>query len=333
MAEWKKLIVSGSDAELNSLVVTDGITVGDNIISSSAAGTVLSGSFSGSFFGNITADLGLTGTDGGTGIVDLESENLVFATGSADAMDITISDNTATFTLNDATTTTKGISSFSNSYFNVSSGAVSISASAITETELNTSVAGTGLSGGGGSALSVVYGATSASAVQGTTNFTLSGTTNEIEITGTTSQPLGSGPSYTVGLPNNVTITNDLNVGNDVVITGDLTVNGTTTTIDTTNLVVEDKFILLASGSTSATDGGIVIQAASDGTGRALFYDSTETRWSLRNSLSGTATTATPEANIAAVVDVAGASHSDTATYQKNGNIKIEGTDIYIWAP
>lgn len=332
MAEWKKLIVSGSDAELNSLVVTDGITVGDNIISSSAAGTVLSGSFSGSFFGNITADLGLTGTDGGTGIVDLESENLVFATGSADAMDITISDNTATFTLNDATTTTKGISSFSNSYFNVSSGAVSISASAITETELNTSVAGTGLSGGGGSALSVDYGSTAGTAVQGNTSLTVQGTTNEIEVTGG-SITLGSGGTVTVGLPDDVTITNDLTVNNDVVITGDLTVNGTTTTIDTTNLVVEDKFILLASGSTSATDGGIVIQAAADGSGRALFYDSTETRWSLTNSVSGTATTAAPEANIAAVVDVAGASHSDIATYQKNGNIKIEGTDIYIWAP
>lgn len=58
-------------------------------------------------------------------------------------------------------------------------------------------------------------------------------------------------------------------------IEGDLTVNGTTTTINTTNLLIEDKYILLASGSTSGNNGGIIIQSGSGATpsGFAYFLD------------------------------------------------------------
>ena len=46
MARWKKLIVSGSDAELNSVSVDTSISVGDNqTIDETAELTVLSGSF------------------------------------------------------------------------------------------------------------------------------------------------------------------------------------------------------------------------------------------------------------------------------------------------
>ena len=44
-----------------------------------------------------------------------------------------------------------------------------------------------------------------------------------------------------------------LNLNGNQIISGDLTVNGTTTTINTQNLNVADKFILLSSGSTSAS--------------------------------------------------------------------------------
>jgi len=46
MARWKKLIVSGSDAELNSVSVNTSLLVGDNqTIDETAEFTVLSGSF------------------------------------------------------------------------------------------------------------------------------------------------------------------------------------------------------------------------------------------------------------------------------------------------
>lgn len=128
--------------------------------------------------------------------------------------------------------------------------------------------------------ISVNYGSTANTAVQGNTNITLNGTSNEIEITGTAAQALGAGPTYTIGLPNNVTI------GNNLTVTGDLYVNGTTTTINTSDLYVEDKFIILASGSATAGDGGIIIDRGSDVAGNIAFgFDSTTDRWGFQNGL------------------------------------------------
>jgi len=88
--------------------------------------------------------------------------------------------------------------------------------------------------------ISVDYGSTANTAVEGDTEITISGTTNQIEITGTANQALGGSPSYTVGLPDDVTIAGSLIVSND------LTVNGTTTTVNTQTLSVEDPLIALA---------------------------------------------------------------------------------------
>ena len=131
--------------------------------------------------------------------------------------------------------------------------------------------------------IAVNYGSTANTAVQGSTTISLTGTANEVQITGTTAQALGAGPSYTIGLPDNVTITTDLTVG------GNLYVNGTTTQVNTTELFVEDKFIILASGSASAGDGGIIIDRGSDAAGNIAFgYDSATDRWGYQNGLTDT---------------------------------------------
>ena len=122
-----------------------------------------------------------------------------------------------------------------------------------------------------------------------------------------------------------------LTLNGSQIISGDLTVNGTTTTINTANLNVADKFILLSSGSTSANDGGIIIQSNVNGTGFAFLYDQGQARWAYTGSLSSTDTTATPDAFAAMVLDLANGS-TDIAAYQKNGNIKIDGADIYIYS-
>jgi hypothetical protein len=80
-----------------------------------------------------------------------------------------------------------------------------------------------------------------------------------------------------------------LNVAKDMVITGDLTVNGTASIINTENLYVTDRFILLASGSTTATDGGIIINSSASGEGYAFGYSSGSARWVYENDLSGSA--------------------------------------------
>lgn len=57
-------------------------------------------------------------------------------------------------------------------------------------------------------------------------------------------------------------------VSGNVIVTGDLTINGTTTNINSTNLVVEDKNIVLGDVATptdtTANDGGITLKGASD---------------------------------------------------------------------
>ena len=106
-----------------------------------------------------------------------------------------------------------------------------------------------------------------------------------------------------------------------VVVTGNLTVNGTTTTIATTNMQVEDQFVTLNDGG-SAADAGIIVE----GQGTALGWDESESRWGI--DFTGAAeddTTITPDAYVSCVVT------ADDANYSKNGNIKIESSDIYIY--
>ena len=140
------------------------------------------------------------------------------------------------------------------------------------------------------------------------------GTTNEIST-------VASGQTITIGLPTNVTIAGDLAVnGGDITTTaltaslfnstatqvniggsalqmrigngagtitipGNLTVQGTTTTISSSVLEIADQFIVLASGSNTDVDGGLIIQNASNGSGHAFGYGTPENRWVMQASL------------------------------------------------
>jgi hypothetical protein len=85
------------------------------------------------------------------------------------------------------------------------------------------------------------------------------------------------------------TIKNDLIVSNNATITGNLTVNGTTTYVNVTDLYVEDKFILLASGSAAASDGGIIIDRGSDAAGNIAYgFDSATDRWGYQSGVTDT---------------------------------------------
>lgn len=108
--------------------------------------------------------------------------------------------------------------------------------------------AGTGLSGGSGSALSVDYGSSAGNAAQGNTTISLSGVSNEIAITGTTAQALGGGPSYTIGMPDDVTI------GGVLTVTGNLIVNGTTSTVNSTTVTIDDPIFTLGGDSAGLDD-------------------------------------------------------------------------------
>lgn len=288
MASWKKIIVSGSQAELAAVTASAGILVGTNQqITTSPSTTFLSGSFSGSFQGDgsgltgLVTNLEFSGSEG-NGVVDLLTQ--AFNIVGGEGIDTSGSGQTLTISGEDATDTNKGIASFDSGDFLVTSGNVTLADSAT------------------GAVLII------------------SGTINEVEVSRTNG-------TVTVGLPDNVTITQDLIVG------GDLTVQGDTTVIHTTNLEVEDRYILLNSGSVlgAPAKGGIIVDGGT-GTGRAFIVGDTADRWGFTGSLASNATTATPDAFAAAVVDLV-AGHTDKAEYQKRGNIKVDSNeDIWIYS-
>jgi len=79
---------------------------------------------------------------------------------------------------------------------------------------------------------------------------------------------------------------NNIIAANNLTVEGNLTVNGTTTTLNTTDLVVEDRFIVIGSGSNSeaSMDVGIIFDSGSlDGTGMALYYQNNKNRISIAN--------------------------------------------------
>ena len=342
MANWKKIIVSGSSAHLAAitsstltdnniliagtagLIENSGLTlsgttlaIGANIITSTGTTSILSGSFSGSFQGDGSLLTGLPTVLAIAGNTGTDNINLL----------------TDTFTIVGGTSLTSTVTNNQVS--------IGVDNGGITETQLNTSVAGTGLSGGGGTVLSVDYGSSAGTAVEGNVNFSLSGTSGEIGVTGTTAQTLGSGPSYTLTLPDTIsgnrTFSGTVNVGTNLVVTGDLTINGTTTTLNTSNLLVEDRFVLLNSGSADPDEGGLIIDEGS-GAGHAFIYDAGDTRWGFNASVAQNATTANTTAYAAAIVDLDNTAHSTAygttpAEYDKRGNIKIDTSDdIWIYA-
>lgn len=140
----------------------------------------------------------------------------------------------------------------------------------------------------------------------------------------------GTGTIQGVGTTNNVTFANVTATGN-VSITGTLFVDGTTTTINSTNLNIEDKFLLLNSGSTGPSyEGGIIVESGSTGTGNAFYYDASDNRWSLKGGLIATNTSAVTAEAFMSVAVVDTLTNATGSAYYKAGNIIIDGQDIYI---
>lgn len=114
---------------------------------------------------------------------------------------------------------------------------------------------------------------------------------------------------------------------NNLTLAGDLVIQGTTTSVQTANLLVEDQFILINSGSTAA-DGGLVV----NGAGAAIGWDNSAGRFALDAAGAlANQTSISTDAFVAGVIDI-DAGHSDISEYQKNGNIKIDSGAIFIYS-
>ena len=121
-----------------------------------------------------------------------------------------------------------------------------------------------------------------------------------------------------------------VNMSGNLVVEGNFTVNGDTTHQNATNLLVEDKFILINSGSAAAGDGGIVVGSGSAYSGSAFAWDDSANRWGVQydTQLGSSMTTTAPEAYSSLYVLSA---NTGSATYEVAGNLRIDGSDESIW--
>jgi len=145
-----------------------------------------------------------------------------------------------------------------------------------------------------------------------------------------------------VTLNQDITIDQDLTVARDAlisrnaVVSGNLTVAGTASFQNTTNLDVADRFIRMASGSTTVGDGGIVVQqsiVAGNGFGEAFAWDAAVARWSMTGSFDPGTEAYTPDSFMATVVEGGAGVNTPAAViakFVKKGNSFV-GADQTIW--
>jgi len=286
-------------------------------------------------------------------------EGTMLNTNSADTSTIELSSDTLSVLKvpNDLTVDNATIALNSGTTFN-GSGAVTISVKdgGIDADALASSVAGAGLAGGGGTVLSVGGGAgitanandvavtAAQTAITSLINSSLTkigtaadqeyvdfSTSNEVNVKINDTERL----SVTAA---GVDITGAATVSTNLTVSGNLTVAGTTTEVQTTNLNVEDKFILLNSGSSTATEESGIIFGGANGsanTGTALIwngdYNSNDGRLAISNTVASNATSATVNYFIAGVFD---GTVADAATAQADhrGNIRVDSSnDIFIY--
>ena len=311
-------------------------------------GVVATGSFSGSFVG--TTDLpdlvtgnGLTGGpyDGSTtetfsvsasnSTLTVDANGVKVATGGITSNELSAS-SVITSKIGDAQVTNGKLAN-PTTLLGSTTITLGASASAVADLTLTGATATGSFTGsftGDGSGLSNLVSNLEVSGSAGNISIDLKtetlgilGTSNEITTT-------ASGNNVTIGLPSDVTIQQDL------VVQRNLTVQGTASFQNTTNLDVADRFILMASGSNTAGDGGIVIQQGTQGIGEAFGYDNAVTRWGVTGSFDGSQATFTPDAFMAAAV-LGGVGVNDpsavVARYVAKGNIFIgDNEDIYIYS-
>ena len=396
MAEWKKVIVSGSTANLAALQV-DNLTSGQVVIgggasnlsttaingtgniaaTTGATGLVHSGSFSGSFQGNgsgltgvsaafpVTAKTDLTSTDQfyindgtnkyvtyGNLLTDLAGTNLTV-------------EGTDSLTL---ATTITGLSSvtstnFTGSLLGTSSWATN-AVTATTATNANNVAVTDTTTGTGPYYVMFADGTTGNRAVRvDSSTLTFNATTNTLTVTSSyANQALSA--SYAASV-NNLTnaITNNadnrvltatgggtingegnltfdgttLTVTGNEVITGNLTVQGTASFQNTTNLEVADRFVLFASGSNTAGDGGIVVQQGTQNVGELFGYENSINRWGFTSSFNAsnpsfTAAAMVTTTQVSTAVPTVAPIYGGASNGFGNIHVKTDTGDIYIYA-
>ena len=242
-------VVTSSAAELNIL---DGKSFvdEDNMASDSATGIPSQQSVKAYVDSQVTAQDLDVASDSGTIDIDLDSESFTIAGG--EGIDTSATGTTVTIAGEDATTSNKGVASFSSTFFSVSSGAVSLASA---QTGI-TSLLATDIKIGEDdetkidfeTADEIHFYASNAEQVYVADGILGPETDSDVDL-GTT------GVRFKDAYVDSVTVTDNVTIG------GTLTVNGTTTTINSTTTTVDDPIFTLggdtAPGSDDNKDRGI----------------------------------------------------------------------------
>jgi hypothetical protein len=174
----------------------------------------------------------------------------------------------------------------------------------------------------------------------------LSGSTN-IQDNLTVGGTLSAGASTL----NSLTVSNTTTLNGNLVVNGTASFFGTSSFINVQNLAIEDKFILLNSGSkgTPSHEGGIIIQTSASVNnvfGTAIFYDQEANRWMVArsSSVAANATSITVGATTDYIVTVSASAGAPTGAPVNFGDggvgnyslgqmyIQTNTSDIYIYA-
>lgn len=236
---------------------------------------------------SIATTLGIIAEDASTGSVSLLDSDLTITGG--EGINTTVSGSTITVSGEDASTTNKGIASFSSNDFDVTSGAVTIKTGGVTNTQLVNStvtVNGTAISLGDSATFTTsdieegtnlyyttaradsdAKNAISVTDAGGDGSLTYNAGTGVITYTGPSASEVrahftdGTGVTITDGeiaIGQDVGTTADVTFGsvtttNGLVVEGNLQVNGTTTTVNSQSLEVQDNMIYLNAGESDGS--------------------------------------------------------------------------------
>ena len=354
MATWKKVIVSGSTANLAALQV-DNLTSGNVVIGGGTAGNLTTTAINGT--GNIVA------TTGATGLVHSGSFSGSFQgnfVGTTNLPDLTESTGITAFIYDGATTATVAVSGASTLSSNnitkwtgtaFANSSLTDNGTAITgTTSLQLTGASSNLSGsfsgsfqGDGSQLTGITAAfptTAKTDLATSDQFFINDGVNKFITYGNLLSDLAGTNLVVEGTDSLAlanTITGDKTFSNNVVISQNLTVQGTASFQHTTNLEVADRFVLFASGSNTTGDGGIVVQQGTQNIGELYGYDSAINRWGFTSSFSADQSAFTPVAHIT-TTEFAASNPSAAPLYGGSsngyGNIHVNSStgDIFIYA-
>ena len=320
-ATWKKVIVSGSLVELTNVNIDNNLRVSGSVAVSTALGaivnqigstqatTFLTGSFSGSHYGNYTG----SHTGSFKGSATAQGDFSGSFTGSA----ILSGQFSGSFSGSaNLPSLTQGVGIVPFTYSGSLPATVAVSGAAALTTNLLPKWTGAGFSN---------------------SNITDSGTLITIGSGATSGLTVQAG---------GINVTGNSIFNQNLIVTGDLTVAGTASFQNTENILIADKFILLASGSTSLTDGGFIIASSTapgGASGSAFFIEAATAgaygRFAVAyNVHASSSTVAADEYVVTNKISATNPSNATPPTWGSTTNgvgnmwVNTVTSDIYIWA-